>query len=537
MIKNYFFISRLGYELCRIIKGLSIIDCYTSKKDTLFLTLNNQIEYTLEICVNHSIPFIQLHKSFNRRKHNSVEIFSDILNLKFSDIFIAKNDRVLLFQIENKISLFFAIRGKFTNLYLLNGAEFLSFKKISNEDLEMIKNEFLSLDFVSPLSFPDFSEDDRHLDISQLKKKYPFLSNDLIINVKESGESPLNMITKEVKKIFFNNFYLKNDFQNKSTEIIYFISDNDKINHYEEYSSALEVASKYLQMQKYFDDYIKIFSSTKKFIDKELTNLINKKKNIQLRIENGSKENDYRKFAELLLINKSKMSTGLTDINVNDIYNNDRFISIPLNKKFTPQQNIEYYFKKAKDEKMFFDRSFRILSEVDKRILILDKAKEELNKCNSLEELKLIMKNIGFKVKNDFPKQDEQKIKFRQFVIENKYNVFVGKDSKSNDLLTLKFAKQNDYWFHARSVSGSHVVLKLENKSEVIPKSILKKVASIAAFYSKAKSSSLVPVSYTQKKYVVKKKGMDIGQVALLKENTLLVKPEIPEDTIMVEQE
>ena len=101
----------------------------------------------------------------------------------------------------------------------------------------------------------------------------------------------------------------------------------------------------------------------------------------------------------------------------------------------------------------------------------------------------------------------------------------------------MQFAKQNDYWFHARSVPGSHVVLRVENTKEIIPKNVLKKTASLAAFHSKAKTSGLVPVSFTQKKYVVKKKGMESGKVALLKEDVLIVKPEIPTGCVYINLE
>jgi predicted ribosome quality control (RQC) complex YloA/Tae2 family protein len=120
---------------------------------------------------------------------------------------------------------------------------------------------------------------------------------------------------------------------------------------------------------------------------------------------------------------------------------------------------------------------------------------------------------------------------FRHFIIEGKYHLFVGKDNKNNDLLTTRFAKQNDYWFHARSVPGSHVVLRVDNLKENPPKNILKAAASVAAFYSKAKTASLASVSYTQKKYVRKNKNMSLGEVALIKEEVLLVKPEIPSNT------
>ena len=106
----------------------------------------------------------------------------------------------------------------------------------------------------------------------------------------------------------------------------------------------------------------------------------------------------------------------------------------------------------------------------------------------------------------------------------------MGRDSRENDYLSIKFAKQNDYWFHSRGLPGSHVLLRVENTKEIIPKNILKQVASIAAFYSKAKTAKVAPVSYTFAKFVHKKKGMEPGQVLLQRENVLLVKPEIPKN-------
>jgi predicted ribosome quality control (RQC) complex YloA/Tae2 family protein len=145
------------------------------------------------------------------------------------------------------------------------------------------------------------------------------------------------------------------------------------------------------------------------------------------------------------------------------------------------------------------------------------------------EKLITIMKDLKLKPEENNTINDDIKNKFKRYLIDGKYQVYVGRDSQNNDLLTLKFAKQNDYWFHARSVSGSHVVLKNDNTKDNMPKNVLKKAASLAAYHSKAKTAGISPVSYTLKKYVVKKKGMEPGKVALLKEDVLLVRPEIPE--------
>ena len=147
------------------------------------------------------------------------------------------------------------------------------------------------------------------------------------------------------------------------------------------------------------------------------------------------------------------------------------------------------------------------------------------------------MKELKIKDEVSSSNKDDIQSKFKKYLIENKYYVFVGKDSQNNDLLTTKFAKQNDFWFHARSVPGSHVVLRVDNTKEAVPKSILKKTTSLATYHSKAKTSGMAPVSFTQKKYVVKKKGMDPGKVALLREEVLIVKPEIPSDCEYISNE
>jgi predicted ribosome quality control (RQC) complex YloA/Tae2 family protein len=147
-----------------------------------------------------------------------------------------------------------------------------------------------------------------------------------------------------------------------------------------------------------------------------------------------------------------------------------------------------------------------------------------------LNDLRNYEKNM-IQTENEQRGSYRDEVKVRRFFIDEKWEVLVGKDSENNDILTVKVAKQNDYWFHARGSSGSHVVLRFNGK-EKPPKDIIKKTAQIAAFYSKAKNSKIVPVCYTQKKYVVKRKGMDPGQVSLLREDVVMVAPVLPEGCI-----
>ena len=119
--------------------------------------------------------------------------------------------------------------------------------------------------------------------------------------------------------------------------------------------------------------------------------------------------------------------------------------------------------------------------------------------------------------------------RFRIIKLNDGYEVWVGKDSASNDLLTMKYAKQNDLWFHVSGYSGSHTVLKIPDETETVPKDIIIVAASICAYFSKARSAKRVKVSYTKAKNVQKYKGAESGSVVIKNEKTLTVEPDLPD--------
>ena len=106
--------------------------------------------------------------------------------------------------------------------------------------------------------------------------------------------------------------------------------------------------------------------------------------------------------------------------------------------------------------------------------------------------------------------------------------MWVGKSSANNDLLTTKYAKPNDLWFHARGASGSHTVLKISGRSEPPPKEAIRQAAGIAAYYSKMRNAANVPVAYCERKYVRKPKHVPEGTVHLEREEIIFVQPRLP---------
>ncbi|BBM82967.1 NFACT RNA binding domain-containing protein [Candidatus Uabimicrobium amorphum] len=112
------------------------------------------------------------------------------------------------------------------------------------------------------------------------------------------------------------------------------------------------------------------------------------------------------------------------------------------------------------------------------------------------------------------------------------YKLYIGRDAVSNDYLSLRFARANDYWFHVKGMPSAHVILACHDKRP--EKSTIKKVAAITAYHSKQKNAGKVAVIYTMAKYVSKSRGAKPGSVICKKENTIMVKAAAPESFLQI---
>jgi predicted ribosome quality control (RQC) complex YloA/Tae2 family protein len=530
MYKSYYFLNRYILELKTLVTNTKIKSCFSQEKDKLILSLKNDNDLFLEFSVNPGTPYINLREKFSRAKKNTVDVFPDLSETIIENILISKNDRIILISTK-KGNLYFAIRGKFTNVFFIANDQIFSFKKEDDSVLINIKSELENNIYINDFNYLDIS-DLTQKPIDELRKLFPIIGKEISNEVKlrnenksdaEALEEVLYILSKHPTAIYENDITgeIKISFDGLK------IFKDYKKTLFENLIAAFNTYLSKIYFQKEVDVRLKIVSS---YIEKELNRLTNKLNKLKFVIEKGSKEDEYNKIANLILINLNQIKQGDKEIEVADIYSEGNIIQIKLDPKLSPNQNVQNYFDRAKADRLNLQKSIELKTFVENKYNKLLLYKNKLSENASIEILEKIMNELKIKTKDVIKTQEDLSEKFKHYLIENKYHVFVGKDGANNDLLTTRFARQNDYWFHARSVSGSHVVLRIDNTKDTIPKSVLKKAASLAAYHSKAKTSGISPVSYTLKKYVVKKKSMPAGQVALLKEDVLLVKPEIPSE-------
>jgi predicted ribosome quality control (RQC) complex YloA/Tae2 family protein len=277
-------------------------------------------------------------------------------------------------------------------------------------------------------------------------------------------------------------------------------------------------------------------SSLLQILHQRLAKKEKKHKQLEEELVQAEKAQEFKKLGELITANLSVLKKGAAEVEVVDFYDPDqKKIKIKLDPRLTPSQNAQKYFHQYTKLK----RSLPILQErlasVHQEITYLKELQFFVEEATSWEELEKLKEEVKGEEKRENGRKGKPKTSrssasppsspFRRFISSDGFPIWVGRSSRENDLLTLKFATPEDVWLHAQGVPGSHVLILNRTRSESIPERTLEEAAALAAYYSKGRGLGKVPVDYTLKKYVRKPKGSPPGLVTLIKHKTILAIP------------
>jgi len=538
MYKNYFYLVRCAYELNELLNNKIIHDIFSQEKNVLFLNISDEENPNQHIVIStdQNLSYILIKQNHNKAKKNLIDLFAELLPATIQSVSIASDDRIVKVN-TNKFNLYFVVRGNSTNIFIEDkNKKLLPFTK-SKFDFTKVLHK---IDFYNKLEF-DFSSISRETSIAEISKKHPqviaAIKSELEIRLDKESSNNIQQCLENITEDIFTQPISVGYSEGDNTPV--FIPNN---------FSRLSILND-IKTFKYFNDalqmYLRLYYTNKKrnglknqiekYLNNELTKLSNKLNKLKVRVEQDSKEDQYKLFANLLQTNRNNIHKGMTGIEVRN-YSTNELINIKLDNKLSSNKNIDKYFEKSRDEKINYQKSKELYNFTKIKYDKLLAYKNILDDIDDTKKLEVMHNEIVPSNNKIIKMETGLKFKYWHYLIENKYHVYVGRDSKSNDYLSIKFAKQNDYWFHARGLPGSHVILRVENIKEGIPKDIIKKAASLSAFYSKAKTAGSASVSYTFAKFVHKKKGMAPGKVLLSKEKTLLVKPGIPKNCELVSE-
>lgn len=257
-----------------------------------------------------------------------------------------------------------------------------------------------------------------------------------------------------------------------------------------------------------------------------------KKKDIQQKTLRDTKGmQDWKKKGELLTANIYAVTQGMTTFRTVDFYDeNMAEIEIALDPTKTPAENAQKYFAKYNKAKRTLAALEIQQKQNDEELEYLESVLNALDNAvddTDLSEIRTELAESGF-IRRQPQKKGAgrpKKAKPLHFVSSDGYDIFVGKSNLQNDELTLRTAESTDIWMHAKKIPGSHVIIRTNGTGEA-PEATLEEAANLAAYFSKAKNSSMVPIDYTLRKNVKKPNGAKPGMVIYLTNRTIYITPD-----------
>ena len=485
-----------------------------------------------------------------------------LLGLRIKNIITNSLERIITIEFEGfddiddiiSKKLIIELMGKHCNIILLDDQNIIidSLRHINNENSTHIVIPHIKYTYPKIIK-KDFlleSLDDFKTTLGNIEKITDKDSISKILSNNYNGISK-NYISFILEKYNFSNldeiYNFLNDIINRTDSLKLNIEETDKDyflipcdNNRDNFSINFALDDFYYkkesseELKTNRNNVLKLILSTLKKYNKRLESINNKLKDC----ENMDK---YRLYGELITANLYKIpNKNLKTIDLENYYDNNNLITIPLDERYLPSVNAKRFFKKYNKLKNALEIVSIQKKETLEELDYIESVVYELENATSVDEIAIILdeisendifkektKNLNTKKQSKIKKSNLTKNKNTNFnplkYTINGFTLLVGRNNKENDYLTLKFAKKTDIWFHTKDIHGSHAVLILDNKTP--DENVLTKCAEITAYHSKARFSSNVAVDTCPIKYVKKPKGAKPGMVIYTNYNTLYVNP------------
>lgn len=562
-------------ELNNTIIGAKVNKVYEPTKNDVVLSLyNNGNNYLLDLCANPEFCRICLTSHTKQNPQNAYNfcmlLRKYLIGGKITKISNYDLERTIEIQFECyndlndlvKRKLFVEIMSRQSNIILTNENNIIidTLKHFDNNVRELLPAHEYVFTPINKISFLDTSFDNliELKDNSECASVLQFFMNTFI-----GFSKPLIKETLTLLNIS------DTDFSNENLQILYDyftelilnlgttkvnckkISDKDYtlVLNKNELDFEDEIQENDILHINYFLDefyynkeensiFINSRNSLLKIVSTSLKKVYKKLENIDLKLKECDEMDKFRLYGELLTANLYKIDSSLNydSLTVENYYDNNKQITIPLDKSISAQKNIEKYFKKYNKLKNALVIVSKQKKEAEQELNYIESIVFNLSNSKTLNDINEVYEEIAENVstkkaisKQEKNKQNKKKVSDKIELDSIKidgYTVYIGKNNIQNDYISLRFSNPNDIWFHTQKIHGSHILLRNPENIDIedIPENVLFNCAKLAKENSKASSSLNVSVDYCYAKFVKKASGARPGMVIYNNFKTIIVK-------------
>lgn len=554
-------ISNLSYELHSNLVGGRISKISMPEENELIFTIKNNAKiYRLFISASASLPLIYL-TDINKPAPKVAPAFLMLLrkyigSAKITNIFQMGLERILCFELEHlnelgdlsRKKMHVEIMGKHSNIIFTdeNNKIIDSIKRIS-ANMSSLREVLPGREYFLPkelqkkellnIELKEFTEILKSKEYPLSKSIYmnfagisPHIAEEIILRASILSQAPSTSLSElEYTHLFHTIQNLLEDINThnftpniiyKGEEAIEFSSINLYSYEGKEYKKeSFESVSKML-----YDFY----SSREAFVlnrqkSSDLRRIVNtalerasKKYDLQEKqLQDADKKDIYRVYGDLLNTYGYSLKGGESSFTTENFYDDNKEITIPLDKNKSAKENAKKYYDKyaklSRTTKALSEEILKTKNDIE-HLQSIQTALDVSSDDESLSQIRQELVDFGYIKKHSSAKKQKIASHPYHYISSDGYDIYVGKNNYQNEELTFKVATGNDWWFHAKGIPGSHVILKSNNEEE-LPDRAYEEAAALAAFYSKAKDADKVEVDYIQKKNIKKVAGAAPGFV------------------------
>ena len=545
MTGNYFTLKLLTRRLNEVLPGHRLTGAFSQERDELVLAIDADPSHLVISC-RHSENCLFLHPGYSRARSNTADLMKPAAGRAIRAINADPNDRVVTINLDGPYAFVCEFFGGRANVLLLDGEGRIveSFRKSRADDAlrPPVEPGTPMFDIVRLQQLLEASAD---LPVSNVIRQAvpqlgPDLTRELMYRCNLPGDARAGDLSRsDVSSLIATFGELLGELET-SRPVVYGGPEGSS-----PLISPISLRSLENRERREYDDIHEAVRYTiyrrraLLVVDRERSGILDTlQKQIDRldrtirSLDEGRSEYEradlYERYGGLLLSQPDAIPRGSSSVEIDD---GSMRHTIELDPRLNATRNAQRYYDRAKRARAARDEArLRRPSLVDRRTLALQLL-EDVGQLRSRDDMKtyaagheeeLTAFGIGPKAR------EREQIPFRIFTVEGGFEVWAGKSSQNNDLLTVRHAKPNDLWFHARGAGGSHVVLRVSTGNGEPGKRARQQAASIAAYYSKMRNAGTVPVAMTRKKFVRKPRGAPAGTVVLEREEVLFVPPQLP---------
>ncbi len=566
------FLTKIKDELLAKAVGLRVDRVNQPARDEIILNLRGKgCSYKLLLCVRADSPRVHF-TSHNIDNPPVPPMFCMLLRKHLTSALIKnvrqhENDRILFIDFDGtneigdrvELTLCTEIMGKYSNLILISGEKIIDAIKRVDYLTSSVRQILPGLNYSLAPQQDKLSLDSTNIDEilnKILSYKDKFLSSAIMNTVQ--GVSPI--VSREIASRVTGDDICVSALSVEQIDSLKGILQEIKDNlHIRQRAYMLQEESgkpkdmSHINITQYGDMLkVKEYDSCSELLDdfyyeRDRISRINHRAHELIKLLNNLIERTVRKLAlqreelkqcedkdklklygELILANLYRLEKGVSFYEVENYYDNCNITKIPCNPALSPTENQKKYYKEYRKAQTAEKMLAELIVGAEQEIVYLESVLDELSRADTDSEISAIrleLQNGGYikntKGKKQKPPKELPPIEFKS---SDGFKILVGRNNVQNEKLSLKTASKNDMWLHTQKIPGSHVVIFGEGRE--ISDEAIEQAAVIAAYHSKAKDSSLVPVDYTRAKELKKPSGGKTGMVIYHEYWSIIVKPD-----------